>query len=685
MKTEESISPPLAKIKSAKEVLHGDERVDDYAWLKSREDTEVIDYLEAENAYTEAMMKDTEDLQESLYKELVSRIKETDLSVPERRDDYYYYFRTEEGKQYPIYCRKFQSLEAEEVVMLDQNELAEGHEYFALGAIAISPDHRLMAYSTDAYGKEIYTLHFKDLTTGEPLPDEIENIEYSVVWANDNKTIFYSVPDESKRPHRLMRHPLGTDPSADALIYEENDAAFYLSASKSKTKSFIFINLWSITTSEVWYLDANRPEEPFMLIHPRQQGMRYEVDHQGDVFVIVTDDDAKNFKVVEAPINDPAKENWRTVVPHNPEVKIDHVEVFADHRVFFERRGGFTTARVENIRTGEPHQIDFPESVCWVRPGSNWTYNSHELRFMYTSFVTPDSVFDYDMVTRERELMKQQEVLGDYDPELYESSRIVAKASDGTEIPISLVHRNGLEKDGSSPALVYGYGSYGASMDPYFSSNILSLLDRGFVYAVAHIRGGGELGELWKEAGKLLKKRHTFTDFIAAADHLINEGYTNKDKLAILGGSAGGLLMGAVVNMRPDLFKAVIAKVPFVDVISTIRDPSLLYSVLEYEEWGNPDEEEYYKYIRTYSPYDNVEAKEYPAMLVTASFHDPRVNFWEPAKWVAKLRRAKRDNNPLLLKTKMVAGHGGASGRYDRLRDAAFEYAFLFKTLGVDA
>ncbi|MBW3588346.1 MAG: S9 family peptidase [Actinobacteria bacterium] len=681
----ESVAPPVAKVSPVKETLHGEERVDEFAWMKSREDPEVISYLEAENDYTKSVMQDTEELQESLYREMLARIKETDLSVPVRIDDFFYYLRTEEGKQYPIYCRKFQSLDAVEEIILDQNDLAEGNEYFAFGTLAVSPDHRILAYSSDTLGREIYTLHFKDLTSGALLPDQIENIEYSVAWANDNRSVFYSVPDEAKRPYRLMRHILGTNPASDALIYEETDAAYYLGAVRSKTKAFIFMSLGSLTTSEVWYLDANRPEDEFKVIHPREQGVRYEVAHQGDVFVITTDDDAKNFKVVEAPIDAPGKENWRTVVPHNRDIKIDHVEVFADHRVFFERRGGFTTARIQNIRTGEDHPIDFPEPVYWVRPGPNPQYNTHILRFSYTSLITPDSVYDYDMQTRDRELLKRQEVLGGYDPAQYASERISATASDGTEVPISLVYRKDFSKDGTHPALLYGYGSYGASIDPFFNSNLLSLLDRGFVYAVAHVRGGGELGEYWKEDGKLLQKRNTFTDFIACAEHLIEQDYAHPKRLAIMGGSAGGLLMGAVVNLRPELFQAVIAKVPFVDVINTIRDPKLLYSVLEYEEWGNPDDPGFYEYIRTYAPYDNVEAKEYPNMLVTASFHDPRVNFWEPAKWVARLRRIKRGDELLLLKTKMVAGHGGASGRYDRLRDTAFEFAFLFKVLEVQA
>lgn len=677
------ISPPVAKVVPRTDTIHGEARIDNYFWLRERGNPEVIEYLKAENKYTEAMMKHTEKLQETLYQEMLSRIKETDLSVPEKIDDYYYYTRTEEGKQYSIYCRKKGSLDSKEEILLDQNELAEGRKYFRIGVFEVSPNHQLLAFSIDTTGAETYTIHIKDLNSGELLKDEIPNTYYSVEWANDNNTIFYSTLDEAKRPYKLFRHKLGTDAKEDDLLHFEEDEAYFLRLSKTKSKQYLLLGLESMTTTEVWYLDADRPDKPFKLIHPRQHEMEYYIAHHGDKFYVLTNENAKNFKLMEVSVKNPSKKYWREVLPHRKSVKIDDIEAFKNHLVLYERENGLKKIRITNLTNQDVHYVEFPEPVYTYRPGRNPDFNTNILRFNYTSLVTPRSVFDYNMDDKTRELKKQYEVLGDYDPSEYQSERIFAEASDGTRIAISLVYRKGMVKDGNNPLYLYGYGSYGASIDPNFNSNRLSLLDRGFIYAIAHIRGGGEMGRYWYDQGKLLQKKNTFTDFIACAEHLIAEKYTSKDKLVIRGGSAGGLLMGAVTNMRPDLFKVVIAKVPFVDVVNTMLDASIPLTVIEYEEWGNPNEKEYYDYIKSYSPYDNVEAKAYPNMLITAGLSDPRVQYWEPAKWTAKLRAMKTDDNILLLKTNMGTGHFGASGRYDYLKEIAFEYAFILDVLRI--
>ncbi|MCH7557013.1 MAG: S9 family peptidase [Planctomycetes bacterium] len=678
------IAPPAAKVIAKADTLHGDTRIDNYYWLREKSNPEVIKYLEAENKYTKAMMRHTEKFQEQLYKELLGRIKETDLSVPEKIDDYYYYSRTEEGKQYSINCRKKASPEAKEEILLDQNALAEGHDYFRIGVFRISPDHRLLAYSVDTNGSETYTLYVKDLISGELLEDKVSNTYYSVEWANDNKTIFYNVLDKAKRPYQLYRHELGSKPRNDVLVYHEKDDSYYLSISKTKSRQYLFITLKSNTTTEVRYLKADRPLDDFIVMHPRQHKMEYYIAHHNDKFYIRTNDKARNFKVMEAPVENPTKSNWQELVGHRDSVKIDGIEALKNHLVLYERENGLKKMRIMNLANHEIHYVDFPEPVYTFRPNRNPDFNTNILRFTYTSLVTPRSVYDYDMDGKTRELKKRYEVLGGYDPSLYQSERIFAKASDGTMVPISLVYKKGIVKDGNNPLFLYGYGSYGSSSEPGFSSNRLSLLDRGFLYAIAHIRGGGTMGRYWYEQGKLLHKKNTFTDFIACAEHLIAEKYTSRAKLVINGGSAGGLLMGAVTNMRPALFKVVIAKVPFVDVINTMLDASIPLTVIEYEEWGNPNEKEHYDYMKSYSPYDNVEAKKYPSILITAGLNDPRVQYWEPAKWAAKLRAFKTDENILLLKTKMGAGHGGASGRYDYLKDIAFEYAFIFDLFGIE-
>ncbi|HYM10675.1 MAG TPA: S9 family peptidase [Bryobacterales bacterium] len=678
-----SVAPPVAKIVPHRATVNGEVRNDDYFWLRDRNSPDVIRYLEDENKYTAAVMKHTEPLQEKLYKEMLGRIQETDLSVPEKIDEYYYYSRTQEGQQYPIYCRKKGSLEAEEKVLLDQNALAAGHKYFRVGAIRPSPDHRLLAYSTDTSGSEVYTLFVKDLSTGRLLPDQITNTYYGLEWGNDNRTLFYTTLDAAKRPYRLYRHHLGADPSSDALVYEERDEMFYLEVEKTRSRKYLLLNLESKMTTEVRYLDAGRSDGEFRVIHPRQHGMEYSVEHHGDKFFIVTNENAKNFKLMEAPVEHPEKSRWREVIPHRADVKLDDVEAFENYLVLLEREQGLRKIRIWNLQTGRIHNVDFPEPVYTFAVSPNPEFHTSLLRFTYASLVTPRTVYDYDMATRKWERKKRYEVLGGYEPSLYQSERIFATAADGTRVPISLVYKKGMVRSGKTPLFLYGYGSYGISSEPGFSSDRLSLLDRGFIYAIAHVRGGGEMGRPWYEDGKLLHKKNTFTDFIACAERLIADKYTSSERLVIYGGSAGALLMGAVVNRRPDLFKVVIAKVPFVDVVNTMLDETIPLTVTEFEEWGNPKDSKYYEYIKSYSPYDNVRAQAYPDMLITAGLNDPRVSFWEPAKWTAKLRRLKTDHNLLLLKTNMGAGHGGASGRYDRLRETALEYAFVLDRLEV--
>lgn len=673
----QALVPPIAKIIPHTEIRHGDTRVDHYFWLRERDNPDMITYLEAENTYTDAMTAHTADLQATVYDEMVARIKESDVNVPEKRDDYYYYSRTEEGLEYPIYCRKQGSLEADEEILLDQNVLAAGLEYCRIGTYAISPNHQRLAYSVDDNGSETYTLYIKDLNTGALLPDQIPETYYSVVWANDNKTLFYNVINDAKRPYRLYRHVIGTNVANDVLIYEETDQSFFLGARKTRSQAYILLTVSSTTTDEIRILNADDPMSEFQVVHPREHDLEYALDHHDDQFYIVTNDQAKNFRLMVAPVDNPHKSNWQEFIAHRTNVKIDSVSMFQNHMVLWERENGLRTIRIIDLASQDTHYVDFPEPVYTISPGGNPEFNTTTLRFNYVSLVTPDTVFDYDMSSRSREVKKQKEVLGGYDSNQYQSERIFATAPDGKRVPISLVYKKGLQRDGNNPCLMIGYGSYGASYDPYFSSDRLSLLDRGFVAAVAHIRGGGEMGRDWYNDGKMLNKKNTFTDFIACAEYLIAEKYTSNQKLVIQGRSAGGLLMGAVVNMRPDLFQAVVAAVPFVDVINTMLDATIPLTVVEYEQWGNPNEETYYRYMLSYSPYDNVEAKMYPNMLITAGLNDPRVQYWEPAKWTAKLRAMKTDKNVLLLKTEMGVGHGGPSGRYERLKEQAFIYAFI--------
>ncbi len=675
--------PPRAKVIAHQETHHGHSVTDNYYWLRNRDQTDVIDYLKAENAYTESLMKPTQALQDKLFEEMKSRIKETDLSVPVKYGPYHYYSRTEEGKQYRIHARKANETGATEEIILDENVLAADAQYFRLGNKSISPNHQLIACGIDTNGSETYTLRIKDLTTGAWLPDEIPNTYYGLVWGNDNKTIFYTTLDDAKRPDKVYRHTLGTPFESDKIVYHDTDERFHVSIRKSRSQRFIFIHSDSQIASEVSFIDANRPSDNPQIVTTRRDGIEYSAVHHEGHFYIVTNDKAMNFKIVRTPIDKPSVENWKDVIPYDPAVRILRASAFQDHLVIQERRRGLRGLRILDFKNNRTHEVSFPEPVYTVYEGDNLEFETTSYRYEYTSLVTPHSVFDYDLKTHASTLRKRNEVLGGYDPTQYESKRIFAYAKDGTRVPISLVYKKGLKKNGDNPTLLYGYGSYGISVDPRFNSNRISLLDRGFVYAIAHIRGGGDLGRPWYQDGKFLKKKNTFTDFIAAAEHLIDEQYTSPDHLSIMGGSAGGLLMGAVTNMRPDLFKVVIANVPFVDVVNTMLDASIPLTVIEYEEWGNPNQKNFYDYMLSYSPYDNVAAKAYPNILITAGLNDPRVQYWEPAKWTAKLRTLKTDNNRLLLKTNMGAGHSGKSGRYSRLHTVAFDYAFMLDRLGI--
>jgi len=681
---EEKITKPPAAEKIKKELtIHGDTRIDNYYWLNERENPKVIEYLKAENEYKETVMKHTEALQENLYNEIVARIKQTDMSVPFKTEGYYYYSRFEEGKEYPVYCRKKESLKAEEEILLNVNEMAEGYGFYHVAGLTVSTNNNLIAFGVDTVSRRKYTIHFKDLTTGEILPDEIPNTAGQAAWANDNKTVFYSIKDDSLRSYKIFKHILGSEVSADKEIFHEKDVTFDTYVYKCKSKKYLFIASNSTLSTEYQYLDADSPDGKFKIIQPREKDLEYDVDHYKDNFYIRTNLDAKNFRLVETPVNKTSKENWTEVIPHRKDVLLEGFEIFKNFLVVSERKDGLIQLRVIKWDGREDHYIDFGEETYMAYISNNPEFDTDLLRFGYTSLTTPRSTFDYDMNTMEKKLLKQQEVVGDFDSDNYHAERLYATAKDGVKIPISLVYKKGLEKNGDNPLLLYGYGSYGASMNASFSSVRLSLLDRGFVYALAHIRGGQEMGRYWYEDGKLLKKKNTFTDFIACAEHLITEKFTSPSKLFTSGASAGGLLMGAVLNMRPDLFKGVIAGVPYVDVVTTMLDDSVPLTTGEYDEWGNPNNKEYYDYMLSYSPYDNVKAKDYPALLVTTGLHDSQVQYWEPAKWVAKLRELKTDDNILLLHTNMEAGHGGVSGRFRRYKETALEYAFMLDLIGI--
>ncbi len=681
--SQKPIVPPVAKVEPKTTVILGDTLVDNYFWLREKSNPAVIQYLEDENKYTESVMKPTRGMQKKLYREMLKRIKETDISVPVKIDSFYYYTRTVKGNQYPIYCRKKGDLSAAEGILLDQNVLAAGKKYCEIGEFKINPDQNLLAFAVDFNGSEKYMLCVKDLESGKMLPDTIRDVSYGLEWANDNQTLFYTTLDTIMRPDKLWRHMLGENLENDVMVFHEPDEKFYLSIAKTRSKSYLLLDLNSQITSEVHYLSADQPTGEFKLFQPRVTGVEYTIDHHGDTFYILTNEKAVNFRLLETPIARPEKRNWKEKIPYRPDVLLSGMDCFRDHLVVYERENGLEKILVENLSSGAAHFVDFPEPVYTIDSDNNPDYNTRILRFKYTSLVTPRSVYDYDMENRTRELKKQDEVLGGYDPGQYQSERIFATASDGVRVPISLVYKKGFKKDSTHPLYLYGYGAYGYPSEPRFSSIRLSLLNRGFVYAIAHVRGGGEMGRPWYEDGKLLHKRNTFTDFIACAEYLIAEKYTAADRLVIMGGSAGGLLMGAVTNMRPDLLKVVVAHVPFIDIINTMMDRTIPLTVIEWEEWGNPNLKKYYAYMKSYSPYDNVTRKDYPYMMITAGLNDPRVAYWEPAKWTAKLRAMKTDGKTLILKTDMGKGHFSATGRYDYLKEIAFEYAFIFDKLEI--
>jgi oligopeptidase B len=673
-------APPATEKKPHVTKIHGDTLVDNYFWLREKSNPDVIAHLEAENAYAAAMTADTKPLQQKLYDEMLGHVKQTDVNVPYRLGGYYYFSRTEEGKQYPIYARKKGSLDAPEEITLDLNELAKGLKFLSLSSYRVSDDGNLLAYTTDNTGYRQYTLYIKDLRTGALLPEKIERVD-TVMWAPDNKTIFYVTEDNvTKRSDSFYRHVLGT--SAYDLVFHDSDELNDISAYRTNDKAFIIVGTSSKTTSEIRYFPADQPNAPLRVIAPRKTDHRYFVDHRGNRFYIRTNDHAKNYRLITAPDTAPEMKNWRELIPARADVKLDDFDLFKDYMAVSELKGGSQTIRVIDFKTTHSTPIAFPEPVYSVFVDNNPEFDSNTLRYRYQSLTTPSSIFDYDMAKHTSTLLKRVEV-PNYDASQFGSERIYATASDGTKIPLSIVYKKPLVRDGKRPMLLYAYGSYGSPTWPGFSSNRLTLLDRGVIYAIAHIRGGGELGEPWREAGRMMVKRNTFTDFTAAAEHLINDKYTSKDRLVIQGGSAGGLLMGAVVNMRPDLFKAVVAQVPFVDVINTMLDASLPLTTSEYLEWGNPNIKKEYDYIKTYSPYDNIAAKPYPAMLVKVSLNDSQVPYWEGTKFVAKLRELKTDSNPLLLKVNMGAGHGGSSGRYDALRETAADQAFMLTQMGI--
>ncbi len=673
--------PPVARTIPHSAELHGERREDPYFWLREKANPEVAAYLEAENAYADAVMAPTRDSQEQLYRKMLSHLKETDVEVPYRKGDWFYYSRTEAGRQYTVHCRKRGSLEAEEEVVLDLNALAEGHPYLGLGVFEVSDDGHRFAYSIDTTGFRRYTLQVKDLRTGEALPDRREGVG-SAAWAADNRTLFYTVEDAAKRQYRLYRHRLGEQ--EDELLYEEADERFRVGVARSRSRACLFLTSRSHTSSEVRTLAEDLPGAGWRLIAPRKAGEEYYADHHGDRFFIRTNDRGRNFRLVSAPAAAPDRANWTERVPHRPEVMLEGVELFAGHCVLRERAAGLPVLRILDLQSGGERQVTFPEPAYALFPAENREWETDRFRYRYESLVTPASVFDCDMRTAASTLLKRKEIPGGFDPARYRSERLAARAPDGTEVPVSVVHRRDSPPDGSRPLLLIGYGSYGFALPATFDANRLCLLDHGVTIALAHVRGGGEMGKAWHEAGRMLNKRNTFSDFIAVAEHLLARGYAARGRLAIQGGSAGGLLMGAVTNMRPELFRAVLSYVPFVDAINTMADASLPLTVGEFEEWGNPAVKAEYEYMKSYCPYTNLRAGNFPAMLVRTAFNDSQVMYWEPAKYVARLRTLKRDPDPLLLKTHMGAGHGGASGRYDSLRDKAFDYAFLLTELGVE-
>ena len=674
--THTSAVPPLAKPVPTSTTLHGEFRSDDYAWLRDGDNPEVIAYLEAENAYTAAEMRHTEPLQKTLFDEMLARIKEDDTDVPVRRDSWLYYSRTEQGKAYPIYCRRPDAADSAEAVIFDQNAAAEGHAFYQLGGFEVSPDHNYLALLVDTNGYEDFVLRVKDLRTGEFLGDTADAVGVGLAWASDGHTLFYQTTDSAKRADRVWRHRLGEPRSSDVSVYHDPDPLFNVGVRRSRSGEFVVLTSSSFTSGESWLLDARAPESVPRIIAPRVADVEYDVDDGGGwLYLLTTRDGARDFKVMRAPVSNPSA--WSEWHPARAGVFVEGVDVFRDFVVVQEREGGLRRLRVTDIAGGASHIVDFPEAAYGVVVDENPEFATHTLRFTYSSLITPDSVYDYDMAARTRELRKRDEVLGGYDPSQYRVERLMAPARDGSLVPVSLVYRTPFTRDGARPLVLYAYGAYGHIIEPTFSSARLSLLDRGFVYAIAHVRGGEDMGRAWYDDGKMFAKMNTFLDFIDCAEFLVRERYTSSGRLLAHGGSAGGLLMGAIANLRGDLFHAIVADVPFVDVINTMLDASIPLTAQEWEQWGNPADAAAYAYMRTYSPYDNVRHGSYPRMLVTSGVNDSRVAFWEPAKWVARLRVNKTDSNPLLLKMNMGAGHGGSTGRYERLKEIAFRYAFM--------
>jgi len=687
------ITSPTPAMKDHEMTIHGDTRNDKYYWMKLSDDQknakkadeqtqEVLDYLHAENAYTDKMTDHLSSFKDKLFEEIVGRIAQTDMSVPYLYNDYYYKTKYEEGNEYPIYLRQNKSLTAKEELLLNVNELAKDYEYYQVSGRSVSPDNKILAYGEDTLSRRIYTIKFKNLEDGSYYNDIIENTTGGITWANDNKTVYYSRKDDALRSYKIFRHILGTPTSQDKEIYHEKDETYSTFVYKTKSRKFIVIGSYSTLSQEYRFLDADKPSDSFTLFQARERNLEYSIDHKGDKWYIRTNKDgAKNFKLMSTPLNQTNKNNWSDFIAHRDDVLFEGFDLFNKFLVLSERHAGITKLKVKEW-DGQEHFIDFDEDSYLAYTSTNPEFDTDVLRFGYTSLKVPRSTFDYNMTSKSRELMKQQEIVGGFNSDDYTTERVFATADDGTKIPISLVYKKGLKKNGAAPFLLYGYGSYGNSMDPYFSSVRLSLLNRGFGYAIAHIRGGEEMGRYWYEEGKLFNKINTFTDFIACGKFLVKNNYCAEDQLYAMGGSAGGLLMGAVYNMAPDMWNGLVSAVPFVDVVTTMLDETIPLTTGEYDEWGNPNNKEYYEYIKSYSPYDNVEAKDYPAMLVTTGYHDSQVQYWEPAKWVAKLREMKTDQNPLIMHCEMGAGHGGKSGRFERFKNTALEYAFFLDLAG---
>jgi len=688
----EGITAPVAGKKAKELSAHGDIRIDNFYWMndffkKGPDSTKVVEYLKAENSYLDTMLSGMKELRENLFVELKARIKEKDESVPYKDNGYWYYYRFEEGKQYPVYCRKKETLDAAEEIIHDAIKAAEGKNYYSASGLQISDNNKLMAIGEDNVSRRLYKLRVKNLETGEYFPETIANTQGgSYAWAADNKTVFYIKKDTvTLLGYQVWRHELGNDPSKDVLIYEEKDNRHYIAVERSKSKKFVLINSELIKEqSETRFLDASNPTGNFTVFYPRTMGLVYDIDHYKDKFYIRTNLDAPNFRLMESPLDKTSKENWKEVIAHRPDVYLGSFSLFRDHLVLTERKEGLINIRIISQKDKSEHYIKFDEPAYDAFLNVNPDFNTNVLRFSYESMITPASVYDYNMDTKERQLKKQQEILGGYNKDKYATERFFVSARDGVRVPVSIVYKKGMQKNGSNPLLLYGYGSYGSSTDAYFDRNILSLLNRGFIYAIAHIRGGQEMGRQWYDDGKMLKKKNTFNDFIDCGEYLVKEKYTSKEHLYALGGSAGGLLMGAVVNMAPDLWHGVIAEVPFVDVLTTMSDPDIPLTTNEYLEWGNPAKKEEYFYMKSYSPVDNVEKKSYPNLLVLTGLHDSQVQYFEPAKWVAKLRELKTDQNKLLFYTNMSAGHGGASGRFDYLKEVALQYVFLLALEGIN-